>query len=343
MNIVLCESAEKRVFTAGNKARTDTVRVLVSVGYRHIPLFTSKERKSKIFFQMILNTIKAIALAGNNDTIFIQYPYYPSFVNKFLIFVLSSARKIRKYKITVLVHDVVGLRDAIEDPFFIREETSLFNKADTVIVHNEMMKNELLKAGGKDNYKILGPFDYFYQGKLAETHFSDPPVIVIAGNLDVKKSAYVNRLNEINNCNFNLYGINYSGVQSENVRYRGSFPPEKLIENLDGSFGLVWDGDDLESCTGKFGNYLRYNNPHKFSLYIAAGLPLIVWDDSALAGFVKEFGLGICVHSLKEIEGETKKITFTDYETIISNVKRYRLDIIEGNHLRKVVFHHGQE
>ena len=42
MNIVLCEAAEKREYTAGNKARTDVVRILMESGYKHISLFISK-------------------------------------------------------------------------------------------------------------------------------------------------------------------------------------------------------------------------------------------------------------------------------------------------------------
>ena len=36
------------------------------------------------------------------------------------------------------------------------------------------------------------------------------------------------------------------------------FLPEELIENLEGSLGLVWDGNTIETCDGPFGNYLRY-------------------------------------------------------------------------------------
>ena len=34
----------------------------------------------------------------------------------------------------------------------------------------------------------------------------------------------------------------------------------------------MWDGPSPDTCAGVYGAYLRYNNPHKTSLYLAAGL-----------------------------------------------------------------------
>jgi hypothetical protein len=32
--------------------------------------------------------------------------------------------------------------------------------------------------------------------------------------------------------------------------------PEELIKNLQGRYGLVWDGDALDTCSGLTGEYL---------------------------------------------------------------------------------------
>lgn len=55
----------------------------------------------------------------------------------------------------------------------------------------------------------------------------------------------------------------------------GSYMPEELPEKLEAKYGLVWDGLEITSCEGTFGQYLKYNNPHKFSLYMAAGIAVI--------------------------------------------------------------------
>ena len=51
------------------------------------------------------------------------------------------------------------------------------------------------------------------------------------------------------------------------------------------------------ACTGQYGEYLKINSPFKFSLYLAANRPVVVWSKSALASYVKEYKLGICVDS----------------------------------------------
>ncbi|NRO11242.1 Beta-1,6-galactofuranosyltransferase WbbI [Lactobacillus helveticus] len=48
------------------------------------------------------------------------------------------------------------------------------------------------------------------------------------------------------------------------------------------------------------GNYLRYNDPHKLSLYLASGIPVIIWKKAAEAKFVEENKVGITVDSLED-------------------------------------------
>ena len=54
----------------------------------------------------------------------------------------------------------------------------------------------------------------------------------------------------------------------------------------EGNLGLIWDGasDSSDEDIG-MKNYTRYNNPHKLSCYMAAGLPVIVWEKSAISKF----------------------------------------------------------
>ena len=338
MNIVLCEYAEKREFTAGNKARTDTVKILIDCGYKHIPLYKSKSKKMVVFFQMIRGCLETIIKANKNDIVFIQYPYYPILVNKILFLVLRFGRSLKKYKIALVLHDSLGLRTDDVNQKDLKNEVRQLNNLDVVISHNDKMKAEIRECGGDMKQIILGPFDYLYDGSPVNTSYAKKNIIVIAGNLSKNKCGYLYKISEsIRNCSLNLYGLDYSGEKNEKICYKGKFAPEELISHLDGGFGLVWDGDSCTTCNGIFGRYLAYNNPHKFSLYIAAGLPLIVWSESALAEYVKKFNLGIVVHSLDEIDNLISKMSDFEYENIKNCVLDYRKEIIHGKHLKKAI------
>ncbi|MCD8291580.1 MAG: hypothetical protein LUC91_08805 [Prevotella sp.] len=298
-------------------------------------MFRSKSHKFIIFCRIIIGCLRGIIEAGRGDNIFIQYPYYPAIVNQIIIRFLQTGRLLKHYKTILLIHDVVSLRSEYITRRNLQKEIKLFNCIDKVVCHNDKMKQVLTNNGGRGNYSILGPFDYLYSKGPIDIDFQGKLHVIIAGNLIKKKCGYVYKLSEIKGCKFNLYGISYSGISNDSILYKGQYHPNKLIENLDGSFGLVWDGDSIETCIGKFGEYLKYNCPHKFSLYLAAGIPLIVWKESAIAFYVEKYGLGLCVDSLYQLS--SLNIAKGDYMKMRANVLEYRKGIITGEHLKNAL------
>ena len=125
----------------------------------------------------------------------------------------------------------------------------------------------------------------------------------------------------------------------ENETYFGSFLPDELPAALEGGFGLVWDGDSAETCSGVFGEYLRYNNSHKASLYLASGFPLVVWKQSALSHFVLEKGCGIAVESLHDLKETIDNLSDTDYQDLVDNAKRVGQEIRDGHYLKTALTH----
>ena len=107
--------------------------------------------------------------------------------------------------------------------------------------------------------------------------------------------------------------------------------------HLQGGFGLVWDGDSAHTCSGMYGEYLKINNPHKASLYLASGFPIIVWSQSALADFVRNNNCGIFVNSLFEIEETLKSISEGEYQELIKNSKMIGRKIRQGHYLKTAV------
>ncbi len=337
MNIVLCEYVNKNKYNAGNKARNDVLLITKKLGYKHIALYRSGASKILVMIHLIRGSIDAVLCAGKNEKILIQYPYYPSAVNKLLFAVLNFGKKIKKYKLELVVHDVIGLRngklDTGEGQAVLASEIGKMSIFDKVICHNEAMKKVFNTFSPETNCKVLGPFDYLYNGKSIVAEPELPWKIVIAGNLKQEKCGYLYKLPNLSNIKFELYGPDYSGSPGENISYHGSFSPDELISHINGHFGLVWDGESCELCSGAYGQYLKYNNPHKFSLYLASGIPVIVWTESALARYVEEKGIGLCVSSLEEMDIVLNGLEREKYYSIKDNVLKIRKDIISGKHL----------
>ena len=78
------------------------------------------------------------------------------------------------------------------------------------------------------------------------------------------------------------------------------------------------------------GEYLKYNNPHKLSLYLASGIPVIIWEKAAEADFVRKNHLGICVASLFELSEVLKKIDKETYVQMANNVSEFSKKITNG-------------
>jgi hypothetical protein len=116
----------------------------------------------------------------------------------------------------------------------------------------------------------------------------------------------VEDLSKINGVNFFLMGKKNSHNLPHNIEYLGEFnagTPPRIVNGV----ALIWDGDNVESCTGNYGNYLKYNIPHKSSLYLALGLPVITWKKSFISTFILEENIGCSVSSLHEITPELIK------------------------------------
>lgn len=75
-------------------------------------------------------------------------------------------------------------------------------------------------------------------------------------------------------------------------------------------------------------------------MYLAANRPVVVWSKSALASYVKEYKLGICVDSLKDIEKTIKSLTIDELVNIQSSVYEYSKESKVVRCLKLLFFHH---
>ena len=340
---ILIDIMNENNFDAGTKARNDVRNILSSMGFQTVVLFNRTHNNIK----RIIEIINASQIIGktikNKDLIVLQYPYQPK-VMQLLINRINRIRKKTKCTFVILIHDVLYLRNENNSKNSIdlqATEVKFFNEADAVIVHNHAMKEELSSAGVSAKMFELGIFDYLYCGEPAFITHSAKTTIVFAGNLSPEKSGFIYKYNETGLVAFNLYGTKPDNLNSC-FEYKGSYSPENLIEALEGNYGLVWDGPSPDSCIGNYGNYLRYNNPHKLSLYIAAGLPVVVWKESALADYVVDNSLGVTISSLSELPRIPNPNSMA-YQYLLQGVRELQSKLQSGEMLKSVILAIYQE
>ena len=66
---------------------------------------------------------------------------------------------------------------------------------------------------------------------------------------------------------------------------------------------------------------MRYNNPHKISLYLSSNLPVIIWKEAALAPFIEKHGLGLTLDSLADLDDQLTQLNQDDYDQMKANCK----------------------
>lgn len=148
------------------------------------------------------------------------------------------------------------------------DEYDTLKLADGIISQNDQMKKWLEKKEITCPIVNLGIFDYY--NKHPMLNVVNNKTLSFAGNL--KKSTFLKNLNL--NHKLKVYGSNASDEFGSSIG--GVVPPDDLPRRLNESFGIVWDGPSTDICEGNYGEYLRWNDPHKVSLYLSAGIPVII-------------------------------------------------------------------
>ena len=322
---------------AGNKARNDVEEIVKREGYQPL-LLTVEDWYQMGTVKAQQHKAKALAQAfsqlKSGDQLLIQFP-----VLHHSFFTTRLVRKIQRRGVQVyfIIHDLEALRYANLDTVPLKhkirvhlQESSLLKVADGVIAHNPIMKSVLVEKGLPEHKLVsLEIFDYLIPNYQEKDGLSKGQPIIVAGNLAQEKAGYLYQLPA--RPAYNLYGVGFDESRAlANETYFGSFLPDELPAALEGGFGLVWDGDSAETCSGVFGEYLRYNNSHKASLYLAAGFPLVVWKQSALSHFVLENGCGIAVESLHDLSQAIEQLDDKDYQDLVEKTKYIGKKIRDG-------------
>lgn len=324
----------KGLASAGNKAKTDAEQILMKLGYKNAGLPQTLYQNSILgFLVTLIGVLKVPFSVSKGDILVLQYP-----LKKYYSFVCRMAH-LRGCRVVTLIHDLGSFR---RKKLTIPGEIKRLSNSDYLIVHNRFMKQWLLDKGYKKPMGCLEIFDYLSETEaVGEQQPGNVYQVIYAGGLSYKKNRFLYTLDPvISSWHFNLYGGGFEleRIQNKNCfTYKGFVPSDQLIATVEGDFGLVWDGESSETCVGDFGEYLQYNNPHKTSLYIRCHLPVIIWNKAALASFVCENKIGICIDSLEELNTKLQSVTKEEYAAMKRNAVEISIRLAAGHYLSRAL------
>lgn len=325
---------------AGTKAVNDCNQILEQNGIKPFELKIKKQGNK--YIKKINNylELKKIEKITPGSLLFVPHPIY---LNKKYVDILKNIRKKKNIKLAFLIHDLDSLRKIFIESIDVFEymDHTMYEIADYIIAHNSSMKQYLIEHG-VDEEKIyeLQIFDYLTECNPDAKQIKYAKTLNIAGNLDTNKCKYIKGLNDLNqSVNVNLYGLNFDKdvLNSESIHYMGAFPADKVPEQLTEGFGLVWDGDSVDGCTGNTGDYLRFNNPHKLSLYLVSGLPVVIWSQAAEAKFVEDNHVGLVVDSIHDFSNAFERLNEEEYKNMVANARKISKQLRSGYYLKQVL------
>ena len=329
MNNYLLSVYDKTEYNAGPKAKRDISKILSEkLNFKNIEFYFSLNNtiSSKINKIKYLNWDIPRKLKNKKiDNIFIQYPIYSTVVTEKILSLLDS-----HVKVYYIIHDLESLRLFKNDANYLVEEINRLNKADGLVSHNSTMTKWLRENGVKTKISNLEIFDYLTENVAPESN-SYEKTLCYAGNLQ-KSDFLVNEFYPID-----VYGPNPKKEYPNTVSYKGVFAPEELPKHLKESFGLIWDGNRIDECNGVYGEYMKYNNPHKVSLYLSSGLPVVIWEKAALADFISKHQAGIVVESLSQLQNKLGSLTEEEYLNLRHNAQLVSEKLKNGHYIVKAV------
>lgn len=333
-------------YHAGPKAQRDIAAILAREKFCPIVV---RRKKFNGAFGRLVNRLDWLVKCRwlrmrlpSQGVVFMQYPSEAWSKSPTLRVVTAGVKRRKGFKLIVLVHDLNDFRDGLRR--LTEDEQELMELADAVVLHNDKML-DAVATGGVPREKLIALecFDYLTGGDSPrdDGHVQDQisSIVNVAGNLNAERSGWLRDIGSISGLKWNLFGPYYNPKElgAGDFTYGGCLSPEELPRRLAKGFGCVWYGESAVTCKGKIVDYLRFINPHKLSLYLAAGLPVIVWGESAVADFVLRNKVGVAVRSLVELPELIRNLSGEDYSLLARNARQIGGLLLRGEFTRRAI------
>lgn len=320
------------VCTAGTKFENDITKILREYGANEIQYGLNVGNVFKRILCYFKCFISVLIRIKHKDIIFFCLPFRGEYY-----YVFRLLCKIKNCKTYGIITDIDALRNK---NLRLSDEIAKMIFTDGLIVQNRAQRSVIEKNGYTNKIVEMGILDFLGVPQVRKKKLPYELSICYGGNLSVAQSGFIYEMdqNDMTKRKYYIYGVNkQKEFMSDNFVYKGYFDTEKVSYNLKGDFGLVWNGNCIDISKTEKGNYYRYASPHKLSMYLMAGMPVIVWDQSAVAEFVVKNNIGLSIKSLLELDDILTNLKIEEYYAMLDNVQRVQNKIKNGEYLRNCI------
>ncbi|TCJ19296.1 hypothetical protein EPD60_02440 [Flaviaesturariibacter flavus] len=322
----LAEHSARGALVHGGVGNVDIERILVEDGWQPVAFGDQENFSGVAKIRRTIRMLRTLASLPRGATLLLQWPVYAG-QSRML---LRGLRRFRTdVRIICFLTDINGLKDA--DPALLERELAVFRGLTHFVAHNDTMRDWLLEKLPAARVATIDFFDFLAPWNAGER--VPAPELCFAGNLE--KSPFIARLGSLAGLRFHLYGAPAVFIPTApNCSYHGSFPPAVLPARVAGAYGLIWDGTEISKHGGALGTYARWISPHKMSLYILAGMPVVCHSGSAAARLAEKYGIGFGVDSLFELEARIAALPPEEYASMRDRMAALAPGIAAGDRLR---------
>lgn len=342
--IYVLNQRQGETYDAAGKAMRDVFAVLKEQNARVI--WSMPKRCSRYLKALDLPYLALYLLfcVGRRGMVFYSIPD-----NYVKIKLLKKIQRIKGFEIICFINDLNAFRygsmGRAELTREAGEELDAVRAANHVLVPNRNTKKMFEDAGLANHFVPIGIWDYLMSEAQADRLDEQAAAadcepgttrIAFAGNLD--KSGFLTVMEVPPGIQMELWGrisLDRKKLLPEGCHYNGVLSSEEIPMAICGmDYGLVWDGEGRDAIEGGLGEYLRCNNSHKCALYLASGLPVIVWSESGMAHFVREHGCGVVIDRLGDLAGQLQG---ADYESLKEQAKKVAPQLRKGFYLKRAL------
>jgi hypothetical protein len=322
---------------AAGKVRGDVEKIAREMCYAVLPMKAEENgrglpQRFRTQMQVLGDWLRALRWLHKGDLLVMQYPYLPARHYRLARFALHMLRW-KGITTAAMVHDLPSLQ-RLDDMNARACDQLILPGFDALIVPSERMEAYLRAQGLTMPMHVMDCFDYVTDGPLPVRKKSRK--LCIAGNLSAEKSGYLKGIGKIP-MEWQLYGTSWSGKSSSRLVYHGAIDANAAPNEMDGSYGIVWDGSEIDRVNGAAGAYQLLSNPRSLSAYLAAGMPVMIWRNAAAAQFVRQHEVGLLVDSLREIPERVRSLTEADYAHLAENARIVGMQLRKGENTRQAL------